>query len=74
MRTDPLPQYDNEWMDGWVIPHSEGSRQGLVTPPVLRQAAAEEVRAVGLYQASGRRCAALLWGPHLLVVQLAVGG
>ncbi len=57
-----------------MIPHSEGSRQGLVTPPVLRQAAAEEVWAVSLYQASGRRCAALVEGPHLLVVQLAVCG
>lgn len=33
--------------------HREGSREGLVAPPVVRQAAAEEVGAVGLHQASG---------------------
>lgn len=36
-----------------TVPHREGSREGLVAPPVLRQAAAEEVGAVGLHQASG---------------------
>lgn len=57
-----------------MIPHREGSRQRLVAPPVLRQAAAEEVRAVGLHQASGWRCAALEAGLRIMVVRVAVGG
>lgn len=57
-----------------MICHREGSGQSLVTPPVLRQVAAEEVRAVGLNEASRWRNAVLVEGPRLLVVQLAVGG
>lgn len=57
-----------------MIPHSEGSRQGLVAPPVLWQAAAEEVWAVSLHQASEWRCAALVKGPHFLNVELTAVG
>lgn len=57
-----------------MIPYCESSREGLVTPPVLRQAAAKEVGAVGLYQASGQRHAVVVKEPCFLVFQLAVGG
>lgn len=60
-------------MDG-SFPHSEGSRQGFVAPPVLWQAAAEEVGAVRLDQASGWRHAALVEERLCLLFVLLVVG
>ena len=58
------------WTYSWVA-HSESSWQGLVAPPVLWQAAAEKVWAVGLYQTSGWCCAAVVQRPHLLLIMWA---
>lgn len=53
--------------------HSERSWQGLVAPPVMRQAAAQEIGAVGGHQASRGRCAALVEVARFGFVHVEVG-